>query len=180
MIREREVQGADDILRDVLIRRVRDDERAALGAITVAAYAAIEGVVLDDEYVEELRDVETRARHAVVLVAVDDDGTLLGCVTYVAHRSSQYAEHEVGGAASIRMLAVAPAAQGRGAGLALVQACIDRACQAGCSDVLLHTTRWMQHAHRIYDQLGFQRAPELDWQPTADVELLGYQLRLVD
>ena len=62
-----------------------------------------------------------------MLVAVDDDGTLLGGVTFVPDGDSPLAEHDVDGASSIRMLAVAGTAQGRGVGEALVRACIDRA-----------------------------------------------------
>ena len=51
----------------------------------------------------------------------------LGCVTYVPGPASALAEMIEPGEAQIRMLAVAPAAQGRGAGTALAEACIERA-----------------------------------------------------
>jgi ribosomal protein S18 acetylase RimI-like enzyme len=162
----------------VQIRRVRDEECDGLGALTVTAYGSLEGLVLDQGYIEELGDVAGRARRAVVLVAIDDDGTVLGGVTYVPHRGAAYAEHDVDGAASIRMLAVDPAAQGKGVGLALAQACVDRAREGGCDEVVLHSTEWMLAAHGLYDRLGFRRAPELDWQPEPAVALLGYRLSL--
>jgi ribosomal protein S18 acetylase RimI-like enzyme len=160
------------------VRRVRDDECDALGRMVLDAYQQVEGVVLDPDYAAELRDVAGRARRAVVLVAVDDDGSLLGCVTYVPHRGAAYAEHDVEGAASIRMLAVAPTSQGKGVGEALARACIERARAAGCVELVLHSTVWMLAAHRLYDRLGFLRAPELDWEPDPAVQLLGYRLPL--
>ena len=36
----------------------------------------------------------------------------------------------------------------------------------------------MYAAHRLYERLGFVRAPELDWQPVPDFDLLGYTLEL--
>src|SRR4051812_32842939 len=107
------------------IRPVRDDELARLGAITLAAYTELPGYVSEPEYEAELADVALRARQAVVLVAVDGDD-VLGGVTFVPDSDNPMAEHGVDGAASIRMLAVDGAAQGRGVGRALVQVCIDR------------------------------------------------------
>jgi ribosomal protein S18 acetylase RimI-like enzyme len=74
------------------------------------------------------------------------------------------------------MLAVSPRAQGRGAGRALVEACVSRARAAGKRRIVIHSTEWMTTAHRLYDDLGFERAPELDWSP--GVQLLGFVLDL--
>ena len=65
-------------------------------------------------------------------------------------------------AAGIRMLAVDPARQGTGAGLALTHWCVERARSAGRRRVVLHSTPVMTVAHGIYGQLGFVRSPELD------------------
>ena len=62
------------------------------------------------------------------------------------------------------MLAVARAAQGQGAGKALVRACIDEAREDGKAALVLHTTPWMTTAHRLYEGSGFYRDPERDWQ----------------
>jgi ribosomal protein S18 acetylase RimI-like enzyme len=165
----------------VEIRIVRPDEHERLGEITVVAYRAINPPdAADDlaEYEAELRDVAGRSAGADVLVAVDGD--VLGGVTYVPDRSSPFAEFDEPDAAGIRMLAVAPEAQGRGVGEALTRACIDRAAAAGRAQVLLHSTEWMTTAHRIYERLGFRRDPALDWQVDDDFWLRGFRLRLAD
>jgi hypothetical protein len=36
----------------------------------------------------------------------------------------------------------------------------------------------MTPAHRVYEGLGFARAPDLDWSPVPDVDLLAYRLDL--
>jgi GNAT superfamily N-acetyltransferase len=167
----------------VEIRIVRADEHERLGEITVAAYRAINPPHADadlDEYQAELRDVAGRAAGADVLVAVDGEGAVLGGVTYVPGPSSAWAEFDGADAAGIRMLAVAPEAQGRGVGEALTRACIDRAVAAGRVEILLHSTEWMTTAHRIYERLGFVRDPSLDWEVEGQFWLRGYRLRLDD
>jgi predicted N-acetyltransferase YhbS len=168
----------------VEIRTAAADEYETIADITVNAYVDearrngnAESVGGDSHfnstYVPELRNVAGRARDAVVLVAADDD-SILGAVTYVPGLGP-YAEFDDPDAAGIRMLAVAPAAQGRGVGAALVQACLDRARSEGRARVVLHSTPWMVTAGRMYGRLGFRRAPERDWAPAPDVELLGYE-----
>lgn len=149
-----------------------------LGDIVVRAYDAVGALEGDDEYVPELRDVARRVREAVVFAALDEaDGTPLGCVTYVPGPDNAWAEHLRAGEASIRMLAVDPAAQGRGVGTALVEACLVRARADGRRAVFLHSLPVMTGAQRVYDRLGFRRVPERDWV-FPDFLLMGFVLDL--
>jgi GNAT superfamily N-acetyltransferase len=162
------------------IRLGRSEEFAAVGDLVVEVYDAIDPFGLG-EYADELRDVAGRAASAEILVAVDDDGSLLGAVTYVPGPTSAVAEFDDPDAAGIRMLAVAQQAQGRGIGRALVDACLDRARAAGRRQVLLHTTDWMATAHRLYAGMGFERDPSMDWHaPESEGEfwLRGFRLQL--
>jgi len=164
----------------VIIRPVEPQEYTELGALTVDAYVSLDGHVDEPEYEVELADVRGRAEApgTLVLVAVDDDGRLLGGATHVVDHTSPFAENAPADAASIRMLAVARAAQGKGIGKALVLACIAKANEDGRSALVLHTTPWMKTAHRLYEGLGFHRDRERDWQATPAVLLLGYRLEL--
>ncbi|MFE9170449.1 GNAT family N-acetyltransferase [Streptomyces kebangsaanensis] len=167
---------------DIAIRPVEPGEYDTLGEITAQAY--LQDGLLDfgesDAYLGELRDVAKRAAAAEVLVAVAD-GKVLGGVTFVP-AGGPMADISGPGEAEIRMLAVARAARGRGAGEALVRACLDRARAAdGCVRVVLSTQSSMRAAHRIYERLGFVRAPERDWKPLPhvdDISLLAYELTL--
>ncbi|MGN6246470.1 MAG: GNAT family N-acetyltransferase [Motilibacteraceae bacterium] len=160
----------------LVVREVRPDELDAVGEITVAAYVTDGHMPADAGYVHELRAADRRAAHATVLVAATPDG-LLGAVTYAEH-GSEYAELAGPDEAEIRMLAVDPAARGRGAGRALVVACVDRARAACCTAMVLSTQPSMTTAHRIYESLGFVRTPDRDWFPVPEVELLAYRLEL--
>ncbi|MGW1717040.1 GNAT family N-acetyltransferase [Streptomyces sp. NPDC002156] len=166
---------------DILIRRALPEEYEVLGEITAEAY--LRDGLLDfgesDGYLVELRNVGKRAAAAEVLVAVAD-GRLLGGVTFVP-AGGPMSDIAREGEAEIRMLAVAEEARGRGAGEALVRACVERARGVeGCVRVVLSTQSAMRTAHRIYGRLGFVRAPERDWNPIPDLDmsLLAYELTL--
>ena len=149
-------------------------ERA--GQIVVAAYRALAGHVEEPDYERELADVASRA--GSVLVAVDEDGAVVGCVTFVAGIDNAHAEFDDPAAAGFRMLGVDPERQGSGAGKALVARCVEGARAAGRERVIIHSTPWMTRAHAMYARLGFERRPELDWVPVPDIELWGFVLEL--
>jgi ribosomal protein S18 acetylase RimI-like enzyme len=158
------------------VRLVRRAEYDVLGALTVDAYRALRTDWELGSYADELADVASRAEAADVLVAVDAD-EVLGGVTYVPGRDNPYAEDLREGEAGIRMLAVAPAAQGRGAGRALTVACVERARDAGATGIALHSTAFMTAAHRLYESLGFVRTPARDLT-FPDLVILSFVLDL--
>ena len=75
------------------------------------------------------------------------------------------------------MLAVNPAARGRGVGQALVELCLRRSRELGYAGVRMSSMDRMTSAHRVYERLGFARAPDDDWSPEPGVTLLAYVLR---
>jgi GNAT superfamily N-acetyltransferase len=164
---------------DITVRPARDDELAAVGDMTVNAYR-VEGYLDNDVgYDVTLRDAAARARHGHVLVAVDPHDQLLGAVAlFTRDAGPEFAEQAEAGDAVVRMLVTDPAARRRGVGTALAAACIELARELGCRRVRLSTQPVMTTAHRIYERLGFRRAPELDWVPVPGIQLLGYELSL--
>ena len=160
------------------IRRIAADEFDYVGKLTSGAYLSGPEGQRTSAYAPSLRDVAARAAHATVLVAADGDH-IVGTVTYVPARSP-YAEFDDDDAVGIRMLAVHPTAQRLGVGRALVEECLRLARAQGRARVVLHTTPWMTTAQRLYERLGFERAPERDWRPRPEVQLIGYVLELPD
>lgn len=162
--------------RGIAVREVRPEEYERLGEITVDAYREVGET--DEPYYATLRDVAARAADVPVLVAVDaTTGELLGGVTYVPG-PGRWAESERPDVATFRMLAIASAARGRGAGRALVGACIERARAAGFAEVAVITRPFMTAAHRLYESFGFERDPGGDWEFEPGEWLLGYRLEL--
>ncbi|MEV1008146.1 GNAT family N-acetyltransferase [Streptomyces sp. NPDC049881] len=174
---------------DIVIREARNDELDAAGELTARVY--LEGGLLlqgaDDPYFAELRDAVRRAAHADVLVAVesgaaDGDGSggrIVGSVTFVG-RGGEFADLAGPGEAEFRMLAVDPRARGRGVGEALVRECLRRAGEVGARRVVLSSQSQMHTAHRLYGRLGFDRAPDLDWEPVPGVRLHAFAHELSD
>ena len=78
----------------------------------------------------------------------------------------------------VGMVLVDPSAQGRGIGKALMVRCIERARALELVGLALSTQPSMRAAHRVYERLGFVRAPERDWQPMPGIDLLVYRLDL--
>ncbi len=160
----------------VEIREIQSQEHEALAALTLAAYRGSHEA-LEARYEEELADVGTRADKAVVLVAVDGGG-VVGGVTYVSDAENPLAEHTDPHAASIRMLAVDPSAHRSGIGRRLTEACTARAASEGKESLVLHTIDQNLGGLAFYEALGFDRVPELDWEPEPGIRLLGLRIEV--
>ncbi len=159
----------------ILVREAAPAEYDTIGELTVAAYRVYAETREDSEYVDELRDVAGRARTCPIYVALDPaTGKVIGGATYVPGPGNPLSELEREGEAGIRMLAVAPEAQGRGAGTALVEALIARARADGRRGMALYTLAAMTTAHRVYERYGFRRDPARDWQVDPRLLLLAY------
>jgi predicted N-acetyltransferase YhbS len=164
----------------LLIRPALPSDYDSISRLTVAAYEADGQLVTESGYASALADVAARAGAAAtdVLVAADEaSGQVLGAVTFV-RSGSPYAELSGPGEAEFRMLAVDPAAQRRGAGEALVRACVDQATRLGCTALVICTRDFSLPAHRLYARLGFVRTPERDWSPLPGVDLIALRLDL--
>lgn len=160
----------------LVVRPVQRHEHGALGELTVAVYRRVLASELTD-YAPVLRDVAGRLAAACEVLVTDDGDRLLGGVTYVP-APGPYAPLAAAGEAELRMLVVDPAAQGRGVGAALVQACIERARRSGKHALVLGTMPEMAAARRLYARLGFVPVPERDDRVPGGRPLLCYSLAL--
>jgi ribosomal protein S18 acetylase RimI-like enzyme len=144
----------------IAVREATRDEYAEAGTVTAEAYAEFAHGDAWDAYLRSIADVDARATHATILVAVDD-GRIVGSATLELTQRIEADEPTLRpGEASIRMLGVAPGARRRGAARALMAACLDRARDAGKTVMTLHTTPPMEAAQRMYESLGFVRGKD--------------------
>lgn len=158
--------------------RVRPAQPADLPAVerlTVEVYVS-EGYTAP-ERTASLLDTGTRVATTLLLVAETSGGQLCGAVSYIGEGGPlrQIAGEDEG---EFRLLAVHPSARGQGAGEALVRACIDAATAGGKRALVLSTQPSMRAAHRLYERLGFVRAPARDWQRPSGPRMLVYALPL--
>ena len=156
------------------IRPARPEEFTILADVCVAAYAPF--VAPDHRYAAVLRDVAARAA-AAELLAAEEDGVLLGTVTFVPE-GGPLGEIARPDETEFRMLAVAPAGQGRGIGGALLAHVAEASRARGKAGVVCSSQPAMRAAHRVYERLGFRRAPERDWSPVPGMDLLAFTLVL--
>ncbi len=156
----------------VTIRAVGSDELDVVRAVIRRAYAEFESVLAPEvhtAYLENLVDLDARARDALVLVAVSGD-TIVGSVALYRDAASAGFGWPANRAA-IRALAVDPDARASGIGRLLLEACIERATTWGAAAVGLHTATFMTSAVRLYERRGFARVPDLDVDAAEILEL---------
>lgn len=167
------------------IRDLHPYEFDALGQFMVEVYSNLEGFPGPHEqprYYELLAHIGRFAdrKDARVLAAFSAHDELAGGVVYfgdMAEYGSGGAATTIRNASGIRLLGVDPRFRGLGAGRALTCACIELARASGHSQVILHTTQAMQIAWGLYQRLGFQRSPELDFSQQA-LSVFGFRLAL--
>ena len=164
----------------LIIRPVRQEEYEEAGRVTADAYLASYGD-LSESYLTSLRDVEGRLREGDVLVATDQDGTILGSV-WVAADGRPLSHDAQPGETDFRQLAVAPAARGRGVGEALTRHVIAVAAERGSHRVFMNSGPQMTGAHALYAKIGFRRLPErerpIEVEPGRWIDLLAFGLDL--
>jgi GNAT superfamily N-acetyltransferase len=167
---------------ELLLRDAHPGDRDAIRDLTLAAY---------QEYATPMRAFWEGYRQNILATLADtgpaqqivaeQEGALVGTVLLYPPRRVRLARDEAPldvPCPEVRLLAVAPAARGRGIGSALMRECVRRARQSGHVALSLHTTELMLAAMRMYARLGFARAPELDFHPAPGVTVQGYRLEL--
>jgi ribosomal protein S18 acetylase RimI-like enzyme len=151
------------------IRRALPDEYAAIGTLTVNAYAPVLTFGDDDPYRQTLADAPGRAT-AAELWAATTAGRLVGTVT-VCRPGSPYAEIAAPDELEVRMLAVAPEAQGQGIGVQLMQRVHDTAQKERFAAVVLSAVESNAGAVEFYTALGYTHNPDRDWTPVPTITL---------
>jgi ribosomal protein S18 acetylase RimI-like enzyme len=164
------------------VRPLHPDEYEQAGAVTAGAYHEYEPVARGwdrwEQYLQDLADVAGRARHALVLGAVES-GQVLGTVTVEIERDVDGTLREPSDPAHLRMLAVDPTARRRGVGRALMTRAIDLARASGRDAMILPTTPYMKAGQALYAELGFRRTPDDDIaDETGRAVVLTYRLEL--
>lgn len=148
---------------DIGLRDARPGDLDRLSRLLAEVYGEFQPHFPDDlwqAYLGEIVDV--RSRRGSELIVAELAGRLVGTVGFYPEGSRSALEGWPVGWASIRTLAVLPEVRGRGVGAALTRECLRRAHEGGAAAVGLHTNPFMAAANRLYERLGFLRAPEFD------------------
>lgn len=150
----------DDAEPVVIVRRAEPAEYDAVADIVDAAFLAgpYGHLPITPERRRLQRDSAGRAAAGALLVAVGAGGELLGTSTLLRAGTGD-SRLAVADEAELRLLAVAPAARGRGVGELLVHGSVAEARGWGASAVVLDTGALNLPAQRLYERAGFRRVP---------------------
>ncbi|WP_169799992.1 aminotransferase class I/II-fold pyridoxal phosphate-dependent enzyme [Herbiconiux solani] len=162
---------------EITIRLIRPDEYDAVSRQRYGAYA--HDFDIEGPYGEQVAAVAEHATTAEVWVAVDEpSGHLLGSVTLPRDGGALTTlAHE--GELEFRLLAVDPAARGRGVGRLLTEFVLAEARRRGAHRVVMNSGTEMIVAHRLYESLGFTRMPDRENPPGIE-PTRAYGLDLTD
>ncbi|MGD0833843.1 MAG: GNAT family N-acetyltransferase [Candidatus Dormibacteria bacterium] len=146
------------------VRPVRPAEHAEAGRVTRAAFAALYADGGRDDYLDAAADVAGRAGRTTVLVAVED-GRILGSITVELETKVDADRQLEPGEAHLRLLGVAPEAQGRGVGRRLMEAAAALARAAGKRRLTLGTMPENTAARHLYERLGYLSRGRVEFAP---------------
>jgi GNAT superfamily N-acetyltransferase len=166
--------------KQLFLRNARSDELDSVALLVRDAYKQYESLLPPEAwkfYIEDMTNVRARLNESELIVA-ELDGQLVGTVTLYLDVSHSALKRWPKGWASIRLLAVHPAYRRRGIGSALMEECVRRCHNQGVDAIGLRTIEMMRAAHRIYEMMGFVRAPKYDLYPRPGVTVLAYWLNL--
>jgi GNAT superfamily N-acetyltransferase len=169
----------------ISIREANIYDYAHIGKLTVEAYSSLPGMPNANQipdYYMQLASVEVRACEPSVeiFIAENEEGELLGAVTFIGdvkYYGSGGSVSTLNNCCGFRLLAVSQSARRRGVGLALSKHCIKIAKGSAREYLIIHTTKSMKVAWQMYERLGFERFPEIDFMQES-LAVFGFRLAL--
>jgi ribosomal protein S18 acetylase RimI-like enzyme len=156
------------------IREATERDADGIAELWTEAYVTLGVAGRTKPYTEA--DVCASARDGEVLVTDGRDG-IAGAVVLFAPGAPGRVVGEPE-EAELSRLAVASWARGMGIGRALASCCERRARAAGWSAIALWSRPGQVEAHRLYESLGYRRAPERDSVDESGQSRLVFRLAL--
>lgn len=151
----------------------------------VSVYSQLDGFPKESEqpdYFRALANVGafTLNPETSLLVAVSAVNKIAGALVYfdnmMYYGSGGTAVNEKN-SSGFRLLAVDPSCRGQGVGRMLAEECVRRARQKKHQYLIIHTTKAMQTAWRMYENMGFKSSSDLDFKQ-GDFPVFGFRLLL--
>ncbi|PCJ94854.1 MAG: GNAT family N-acetyltransferase [Flavobacteriaceae bacterium] len=167
------------------VRNAKPTEFMEIGTLLVKVYSQLDGFPKKDEqpdYYNTLANIGeiTRKPGVELLVAITSEEKIVGAVVYFAdmqqYGSGGTATKEQN-ASGFRLLAVDELARGQGIGKLLTTTCIKKAKEHNNAQVVIHSTKSMQLAWKMYESLGFYRSIDLDFLQ-GELQVFGFRLQL--
>lgn len=167
------------------VRNATAEEFEEVGKLMIRVYSQLEGFpsqTEQPEYYKMLANIGeiTKKSSTELLIAISSEKKIAGAVVYFSDMSS----YGSGGTATqeknasgFRLLAVDHDARGHGIGKLLINECIEKAKSENQEQVIIHSTKFMQVAWKMYEKLGFERSEDLDFMQ-GSLPVFGFRLKL--
>jgi ribosomal protein S18 acetylase RimI-like enzyme len=165
------------------IRNARPNEHLKIGGLMVDVYSQLDGFPKETEqpgYYQMLKNIGalTTNPETELLVAVSAKDQIAGAVVYfgdIKYYGSGGTATSEPNTAGFRFLAVDPLVRRQGIGNLLVEECIRRARETNLTQIIIHSTKSMQAAWKMYLNLGFKRSEDLDFMQ-GELPVFGFKL----
>jgi GNAT superfamily N-acetyltransferase len=167
------------------IRNATPTEYHEAGQLLLSVYSQLQGFPSpadQPDYYKMLANVGdlTNKPGTELIVAVSSEGRIVGAVVYFSdmqyYGSGELATREKN-AAGFRLLGVDVNMRGKGIGKLLTLECIRRAREQKRDQLIIHSTKFMQSAWKMYEGTGFKRAEDLDFLK-GELQIFGFRLAL--
>ena len=167
------------------IRNAKPSEFEQIGKLMVEVYSQLDGFPKEPEqpnYYKMLSNIGELATKSEtqLLVAVTTEDKILGAVVYFSamqyYGSGGIATKEQN-ASGFRLLAVDPLNRKQGVATLLIRECIAKAKEKKHSQMIIHSTKAMKTAWKMYEDIGFKRAEDLDFMQ-GELAVFGFRLSL--
>lgn len=168
-----------------IVRNAKPSEFDEIGKLMVQVYSQLEDFPKESEqpeYYEMLANIGelTKKPKTELLVAVSSEGKIVGAVVYFSdmkYYGSGGTAPEEENASGFRLLAVSPTGRGQGVGKLLTNECIKKAKNQKRDQLIIHTTKAMKVAWKMYEHIGFKRSEDLDFLQE-ELPVFGFRLSL--
>jgi GNAT superfamily N-acetyltransferase len=155
----------------MIIRRALESELPYIREQRVISYKEHTAIIPEGHWQALKQAISSTAdtKPGVELLVAEVDGVILGSVALFPAETDAYEGNvDTVDYPEIRMLAVSPAARGKGVATALISECIKLSKEKGHHSIGLHTGEFMKNAMKLYERIGFERLPQYDFQPADD------------
>ncbi|MVP02437.1 GNAT family N-acetyltransferase [Paenibacillus lutrae] len=165
---------------DLCVREAADSDRDAVLAVMLDAYGEYAGQMAADRW-QQYREAIVQSVQGpgpVARIVAELAGQIVGSVQLFVSSEAAYGRPELEiDTPIIRYLSVSPRARGRGIATLLIKESVRRSLALGSATLHLHTSDMMAPAIRLYERLGFERAPDKEFY-NGDILVKSYRLHL--
>jgi ribosomal protein S18 acetylase RimI-like enzyme len=168
-------------MEEFVIRKATKSERPLLAELTLTVYSEYVGEydpTFWNNYQQSIRTTVLEGDDLLRLVALRNNtiaGSVILCPSYEKMMGDKLLRNPYW---EMPLLAVLPEFRKEGVGARLITACENQIAAFGQDVITLHTTTIMKTAAAMYQRRGYDRYPEIDFEPVPGFVVYGYRKQL--